>query len=139
MQWKKEDTTLYSILNVENLLDGGLKTEYGLYVLAEIAKSGINGYPAQAAHILAKFTNVNLKQLNEEHKTGQKNEEQILYAMFEVANGIVKADLKIKDQVRTTMKLIRDKNPELPKTKAEYSFLMNLGIQQLWEQAQGRQ
>ena len=139
MQWKKEDTTLYSILNVENLLDGGLKTEYGLYVLAEIAKSGINGYPAQAAHILAKFTNVNLKQLNEEHKTGQNHEEQILYAMFEVANGIVKADLKLKDQVRTTMKLIRDKNPELPKTKAENAFLMNLGIQQLWEQAQGRQ
>lgn len=132
-----EDMRLSSILNMEHLLDGGLKTEYGLYVLAEIAKSGINSYPAEAAHILAQFTNVNLKKLNEEHNTGKRNEEQILYAMFELANAIVKADPKLKENVRVTMKIIRDNNPELPKTKPENAFLMNLGVQNLWERSLG--
>jgi len=139
MRYSQNDWNLYSILNMENLRDGGIKTEAGLTVLAEIAKSGINGYPAQAAHILAEFTNIDLKKLNEEHNTGQSNEEQILYAMFEVANAIVKADPKLKDQVRTTMKNIRDNNPELPKTKPENAFLINLGVQNLWERAIERQ
>lgn len=132
-----EDMRLSSILNMEHLLDGGLKTEYGLAALAEIVKSGVNGYPAEAAHILAQFTNVNLKKLNEEHNTGQRNEKQILYAMFELANAIVKADSEQKEGVRVTMKIIRDNNPELPKTKPENAFLMNLGVQNLWERSLG--
>lgn len=132
-----EDMRLSSILNMEHLLDGGLKTEYGLAVLAEIVKSGINGYPAEAAHILAQFTNVNLKKLNEEHNTGLRNEKQILYVMFELANAIVKADPEQKEGVRVTMKIIRDNNPELPKTKPENAFLMNLGVQNLWERSLG--
>ena len=132
-----EDKRLSSILNMKHLLDGGLKTEYGLAALAEIVKSGINGYPAEAAHILAQFTNVNLKKLNEEHNTGQRNEEQILYAMFELANAIVKAAPEQKEGVRVTMKIIRDNNPELPKTKPENVFLMNLGVQNLWERSLG--
>lgn len=118
---------------MENLLDGGLKTEYGLYALAILAESGKNGFPDQAAHILAKFTNINLKQLNLEHDTNQANHKQILWAMFDVANAIVKADPKLKDDVRLTMKIIRDNNPEIPEVDSEKTFLMNLGIEGLWQ------
>ena len=128
-----KDMTLYNILNMENLLDGGLKTEFGLYALAILAESGKNGFPDQAAHILAKFTNINLKQLNLEHDTNQANHKQILWAMFDVANAIVKADPKLKDDVRLTMKIIRDNNPEIPEVDPEKTFLMNLGIEGLWQ------
>jgi len=37
------------------------------------------------------------------------------------------------------MKNIRDNNPELPKTKPENAFLINLGVQNLWERAIERQ
>lgn len=67
--------------------------------------------------------------MNKEHNTKQKNEGQILWAMFAVLNGIVEADPTLMYEFRTTMKIISDKNPELPKTKPENEFSMNFGIQ----------
>lgn len=129
---------------LENLFNGGLQTEWGLYMLSVLVESGRMN-PDEAVQILTKFTNVNFKRLNEENNIKYrddikyKNEKSMLCVVFLVADRIVKADPKLKDQVRTTVKTIRDNNPEIPKTEAENKFWMNLNIQPVWEKLQSKQ
>ena len=129
---------------LENLFNGGLQTEWGLYMLSVLVESGRMN-PDEAVQILTKFTNVNFKRLNEENNIKYrddikyKNEKSMLCGVFLVADRIVKADPKLKDQVRTTVKTIRDNNPEIPKTEAENKFWMNLNIQPVWEKLQSKQ
>lgn len=129
---------------LENLFNGGLQTEWGLYMLSVLVESGRMN-PDEAVQILTKFTNVNFKRLNEENNIKYrddikyKNEKSMLCGVFLVADRIVKADPKLKDQVRTTIKTIRDNNPEIPKTEAENKFWMNLNIQPVWEKLQSKQ
>ena len=71
-----KDMTLRSILNMDNLFGGGLKTEYGLYVLADVASATKNQkqYVGEIVDILDELSEKNIHEMNVKNKTRQSNE-----------------------------------------------------------------
>lgn len=97
---------LKSILNMENMLEGGLKTEYGLHVLSSIAKDQPR-YTNDVLDILDDLSKINFRELNEKNQTSQRNENQITNAMYEVANIVVRHalnDVNIYDDIDPNIK-----------------------------------
>ena len=86
-----KDMTLRSILNMDNLFGGGLKTEYGLYVLSDVAGATKNQkqYVGEIVDILDELSEKNIHEMNVKNKTRQANEEIIIDVMHKVAKNIM--------------------------------------------------
>jgi hypothetical protein len=84
------DMSLRSILNMDNLFKGGLKTEYGLYALSTLAKAGVNYYDFGAIGILEDLSKINFHELNDKNNANQHNEHIIIDVMYDVANQVLK-------------------------------------------------
>ena len=102
MRYSNDDNKLTSILNMDNLKDGGMKTEYGLYAVASIVKDQ-PGFAGEALDILEDFSKINFRELNERNNTHQRNEEYIIAAMYEVANSIIMVKPKLADKTYGVM------------------------------------
>ncbi len=102
MRYSNDDNKLTSILNMDNLKDGGIKTEYGLGAVASIVKDQ-PGYAYEALEILEDFSKLNFRELNERNNTHQRNEKYIIAAMYEVANSIIMVEPKLADKTYGVM------------------------------------
>ena len=103
-----EDMRLKSILNMDNLKNGGLKTEYGLYALSSIVKDQ-KGHSYEALDILDDLSKSNFRELNEKNNT--RNEDIIIDVMYDVANNVVRNYPKLRDRAYNIM-MITEKNNE---------------------------
>ena len=83
-------TSLISILNMDNLFEGGLKTEYGLYAISSLVKANQNNDVNDAIDILDDLSKINFRKLNDKNNTQQRNEGIIIDVMYEVANEAIK-------------------------------------------------
>ena len=108
-----DDMHLPSILNMEHLYEGGLKTEYGLYAVSHIVEGGGTMYASEALEILKHLSKHNLAQLNKDNRTEQANEEQIIGVMFDVANQIIKRDPRLTRACYTVMSEAEKNNKDI--------------------------
>ena len=108
--WSVKDATLKSILNMENMFEGGLKTEYGLDILSSIAKDRPEAYTNEILDILDDLSKMNFRELNEKNQTYQRNEKQIIDVMYEVANNVVRNALH-------SVSTYDDNNPSMKRYK----------------------
>lgn len=97
------DMSLRSILNMDNLFKGGLKTEYGLYALSNLVKANVNGYHIDAIGILEDLSKINFHELNDKNNANQHNEHIIIDVMYEVANEVAKLNPKAIKQLHQIM------------------------------------
>jgi len=81
---------LHSILDMDNLFEGGIKTEYGLYAMSAIVKSGGSMYAPEALGILEDLSEIDFRTLNND----KSSEEIIMGAMWNVADEIAQREPK---------------------------------------------
>lgn len=108
--WSLNDFHLRSILNMDNLFEGGIKTEYGLYAISELVQTNKNNYVNDAIDILDDLSKINFRKLNEKNNTQQQNEGIIIDVMYEVANEAIKHNPEKIDELHRIMSRTEENN-----------------------------
>ena len=104
------DMTLRSILNMDNLFEGGLKTEYGLHAISSLVKANKNNDVNDAIDILDDLSKINFRKLNDKNNTQQCNEGIIIDVMYEVANEAIKHYPEKIDKLHRIMSRTEENN-----------------------------
>ena len=114
------DQGLRSILNMDNLHTGGIKTEYGLYAMAAIVKSGGTMYAPEALDIIKDMADINFTRLNRENNTNQANEYCIINAMYKVVNEICAIDPDLTKDCVGIMARVEKNNSNVIANEGKY-------------------
>ncbi len=114
------DQGLRSILNMDNLKTGGIKTEYGFYAMSAIVKSGGTMYAPEALDIIKDMADINFTRLNRENNTNQANEYCIINAMYKVVNEICAIDPDLTKDCVGIMARVEKNNSDVITNEGKY-------------------
>ncbi len=114
------DQGLRSILNMDNLKTGGIKTEYGFYAMSAIVKSGGDMYAAEALSVIDEMADTDFTALNKKNHTNQANEYCIIDAMYKVANEVCAIDPDLAKDCIGIMARVEKNNSDVITNEGKY-------------------
>ncbi len=115
------DQGIRKIFNMDNLRFGGLNTEYGLYGIAALIKSGGAMYAAEALSVIdEEMADTDFTALNKKNHTGQANEYCIIDAIYQVANEACAIDPNLAKDCIGIMARVEKNNSDVIEKEAKF-------------------